>query len=81
MKLTRGRGYRDGPVNWPQYNSIRGWIMRNAVVPIRTVPQYQTLEKVGGEPERLSWEVCRDTLIEPGQAGCTCRRLRVCEGC
>jgi phosphomethylpyrimidine synthase len=50
-------------------HNIRGWILRNAAVPIGTVPLYQALEKVGGEPERLSWEVFRDTLIEQAEQG------------
>lgn len=50
-------------------HNIRGWILRNAPVPIGTVPIYQALEKVGGEPEKLSWEVFRDTLIEQAEQG------------
>jgi len=45
----------------------REWVIRNSPVPIGTVPIYQALEKVGGRPEALTWEVYRDTLIE--QAG------------
>jgi phosphomethylpyrimidine synthase len=50
-------------------HNIRGWILRNAPVPIGTVPIYQALEKVGGAPEKLSWEVFRDTLIEQAEQG------------
>ncbi|AHJ61852.1 Thiamine biosynthesis protein thiC [Granulibacter bethesdensis] len=50
-------------------HNIRGWIMRNSPVPIGTVPIYQALEKVGGEAEKLSWEVFRDTLIEQAEQG------------
>ncbi|MBV9735274.1 MAG: phosphomethylpyrimidine synthase ThiC [Acidisphaera sp.] len=50
-------------------HNIRGWIMRNAPVPIGTVPIYQALEKVDGEPEKLTWEVFRDTLIEQAEQG------------
>ena len=50
-------------------HNIRGWIMRNSPVPIGTVPIYQALEKVDGEPEKLSWEVFRDTLIEQAEQG------------
>ncbi len=50
-------------------HNIRGWILRNASVPIGTVPIYQALEKVGGEPEQLSWEIFRDTLIEQAEQG------------
>jgi phosphomethylpyrimidine synthase len=50
-------------------HNIRGWILRNAAVPIGTVPIYQALEKVGGEPEKLTWEIFRDTLIEQAEQG------------
>ena len=50
-------------------HNIRGWILRNAPVPIGTVPIYQALEKVDGEPEKLTWEVFRDTLIEQAEQG------------
>src|SRR6185369_2522913 len=45
-------------------HNIREWIIRNAPVPIGTVPIYQALEKVEGTPEELTWELFRDTLIE-----------------
>jgi len=47
----------------------REWILRNSPVPIGTVPIYQALEKVGGRPEALTWEVYRDTLIEQAEQG------------
>ena len=50
-------------------HNIRSWIIRNSPVPIGTVPIYQALEKVGGDPARLSWEVFRDTLIEQAEQG------------
>ncbi|MBV9755936.1 MAG: phosphomethylpyrimidine synthase ThiC, partial [Alphaproteobacteria bacterium] len=50
-------------------HNIRGWILRNAPVPIGTVPIYQALEKVDGEPEKLDWEVFKDTLIEQAEQG------------
>ncbi|RUV14592.1 phosphomethylpyrimidine synthase ThiC [Mesorhizobium sp. M5C.F.Ca.IN.020.32.2.1] len=50
-------------------HNIREWIIRNAPVPIGTVPIYQALEKVGGIAEELSWEVFRDTLIEQAEQG------------
>ena len=50
-------------------HTIREWILRNSPVPIGTVPIYQALEKVGGVPEDLSWEVFRDTLIEQAEQG------------
>ena len=50
-------------------HNIREWIIRNAPVPIGTVPLYQALEKVGGIAEDLTWEVYRDTLIEQAEQG------------
>ncbi len=50
-------------------HETRQWILRNSPVPIGTVPIYQALEKVGGVPEALTWEVYRDTLIEQAEQG------------
>lgn len=50
-------------------HTTREWIIRNSPVPIGTVPIYQALEKVGGDPVKLSWEVYRDTLIEQCEQG------------
>ena len=50
-------------------HNIRGWIVRNSPVPIGTVPIYQALEKVGGDADKLDWEVFRDTLIEQAEQG------------
>jgi phosphomethylpyrimidine synthase len=50
-------------------HNIRGWILRNSPVPIGTVPIYQALEKVDGEPDKLDWEVFKDTLIEQAEQG------------
>ncbi len=50
-------------------HTIREWIMRNAPVPIGTVPIYQALEKVEGKAEELTWEIFRDTLIEQAEQG------------
>ena len=47
MDLSTGRNIHD----------TREWIVRNAPVPIGTVPIYQALEKVGGDPTKLNWEV------------------------
>ena len=38
-------------------------------MPIGTVTIYQALEKVGGRPEELNWEIFRDTLIEQAEQG------------
>ncbi|RPJ71550.1 MAG: phosphomethylpyrimidine synthase ThiC [Acidobacteria bacterium] len=53
----------------PDIHETREWILRNAAVPIGTVPIYQALEKVGGRPEELTWEIYRDTLVEQAEQG------------
>ena len=50
-------------------HATREWILRNSPVPIGTVPIYQALEKVGGVPEELTWEVYRDTIVEQCEQG------------
>ena len=50
-------------------HETREWILRNSPVPIGTVPIYQALEKAGGRPEDLTWEIYRDTLIEQAEQG------------
>ncbi len=50
-------------------HNIRDWIIRNAPIPIGTVPIYQALEKVGGDALKLDWEVFKDTLIEQAEQG------------
>jgi phosphomethylpyrimidine synthase len=59
MDLSTGRNIHE----------TREWILRNAPVPIGTVPIYQALEKVGGKAEELTWEIYRDTLIEQCEQG------------
>jgi phosphomethylpyrimidine synthase len=59
MDLSTGRNIHE----------TRQWIIRNSPVPIGTVPIYQALEKVGGVPEDLTWEIYRDTLIEQAEQG------------
>ncbi len=59
MDLSTGRNIHE----------TREWILRNSPVPIGTVPIYQALEKVGGRPEELTWELYRDTLIEQAEQG------------
>jgi phosphomethylpyrimidine synthase len=59
MDLSTGRDIHE----------TRQWILRNSPVPIGTVPIYQALEKVGGVPEDLTWELYRDTLIEQAEQG------------
>ena len=52
-----------------QIHETREWIVRNSAVPIGTVPLYQALEKAGGAPEALTWELYRDTLVEQAEQG------------
>ncbi|QSQ15989.1 phosphomethylpyrimidine synthase ThiC [Myxococcus landrumensis] len=59
MDLSTGRNIHE----------TREWILRNAPVPIGTVPIYQALEKVGGKAEELTWDIFRDTLIEQAEQG------------
>ncbi len=59
MDLSTGRNIHE----------TREWIIRNSPVPIGTVPIYQALEKAGGRPEDLTWELYRDTIIEQCEQG------------
>jgi phosphomethylpyrimidine synthase len=59
MDLSTGRNIHE----------TREWILRNSPVPVGTVPIYQALEKVNGDPTQLSWEVYRDTVIEQCEQG------------
>ena len=47
----------------------REWIMRNSPIPVGTVPLYQAVEKVNGDPALLTWEIYRDTIIEQCEQG------------
>jgi phosphomethylpyrimidine synthase len=59
MDLSTGRDIHE----------TREWVLRNSPVPVGTVPIYEALEKVGGKPEELTWEIYRDTLIEQAEQG------------
>ena len=50
-------------------HQTREWILRNSPVPVGTVPMYQALEKVNGDPTKLTWELYRDTVIEQCEQG------------
>ena len=50
-------------------HQTREAILRNSPVPIGTVPMYQTLEKVNGKIEDLTWEFFKETLIEQAEQG------------
>lgn len=59
MDLSTGKDISD----------TREFLIRNCPIPMGTVPIYQALDKVGGNPEDLSWEIFRDVLIEQAQQG------------
>lgn len=48
---------------------IREAIIRASTVPIGTVPIYEALERIGGRPEKLSWPLFREVLIEQCEQG------------
>jgi len=50
-------------------HTTRDYIIRNAAVPVGTVPIYQALEKVGGVAEELTFDIFADTLIEQAEQG------------
>jgi phosphomethylpyrimidine synthase len=50
-------------------HETREWILRNAPVPIGTVPIYQALEKVKGKAEDLNIDLFIETLIEQAEQG------------
>jgi phosphomethylpyrimidine synthase len=50
-------------------HETREWIIRNAPVPIGTVPLYQALEKVKGKAENLNIDIYLETLIEQAEQG------------
>ncbi|HEY4239133.1 MAG TPA: phosphomethylpyrimidine synthase ThiC [Kofleriaceae bacterium] len=50
-------------------HETREWIIRNSPVPIGTVPIYQCLEKVDGDPEKLNIDLFIETLIEQAEQG------------
>ncbi|MHA6621800.1 phosphomethylpyrimidine synthase ThiC [Pseudonocardia sp. DLS-67] len=59
MDLSTGR----------RISETREQILRNSPVPIGTVPIYQALEKAGGDPTALSWDLYRRTVIEQCEQG------------
>ncbi|MGH3868632.1 MAG: phosphomethylpyrimidine synthase ThiC [Pseudonocardiaceae bacterium] len=50
-------------------HETREWLLRNCPVPVGTVPIYQALERVKGDPAALTWEIYRDTVIEQCEQG------------
>ncbi len=53
----------------PGIHQTREAILRASAVPIGTVPIYQALEKVNGDPIKLTWELYRETIIEQAEQG------------
>jgi len=53
----------------PRIHETREAILRNSTVPIGTVPIYQALEKVDGQPEDLTPEIFLETLEEQARQG------------
>ena len=50
-------------------HETREWILRNAPVPVGTVPIYQCLEKAGGIVENITWDLFKETLLEQAEQG------------
>jgi len=50
-------------------HDTREWIIRNSPVPIGSVPLYQALEKAGGKPADITWDIIQETLIEQAEQG------------
>jgi phosphomethylpyrimidine synthase len=53
----------------PEIHTTREWVIRNSPVPVGTVPIYQALEKVDGQPAELTWDIYCDTIVEQCQQG------------
>ena len=53
----------------PDIHATREWIIRNAPVPIGTVPIYQALERVNGQVEKLNIDMFLEVLEEQAQQG------------
>ncbi len=53
----------------PAIRTTREGILRNAPVPVGTVPIYEALERAGGIPEDLTWEAYRQTMVDQAEQG------------
>jgi phosphomethylpyrimidine synthase len=53
----------------PDIRGVRERIVRAAPVPIGTVPLYQAVAEVDGDPSRLSWERFREVVVEQAEQG------------
>lgn len=58
MDLSTGKNLRE----------TREWLIRNAPVPVGTVPIYEALE-TDGRPENLSWPAFREVLVAQAEQG------------
>lgn len=47
----------------------REMILRHSPVPVGTVPLYETLERAGGKPEQMSWELFKEVMVEQAEQG------------
>ena len=61
----------------PDIHETRESILRNAPVPIGTVPLYQAVEKAG-EPAAITWDLYRDTLLEQAEQGVDYVTIHAC---
>lgn len=50
-------------------HETREAILRNSPVPVGTVPIYEVLQRVGGDPTQLSWDAYREVLLEQCEQG------------
>ncbi len=64
-----GRGYGDGPFDRPEYPRNARMDFAQFARADRDRPDLSGLEKAGGRPEELTWEMYRDTLIEQAEQG------------
>jgi phosphomethylpyrimidine synthase len=53
----------------PDIHRTREGVIRYSPVPVGTVPLYEALERVAGDPTELTWEIYRDTVIAQAEQG------------
>ena len=49
--------------------ALREAILRASPVPIGTVPIYETLDRAGGDPAKITWELFRDVITDQARQG------------
>lgn len=59
MDLSTGKSIRE----------TREMILRHSCVPVGTVPIYETLERAGGKPEQMSWDLFKEVMTEQAEQG------------